>query len=154
MSLLTTVGEFDAPELDGADVDALMERLRGALIREGAAALRRTDSSISFRGYWAGGPADFWQAHVLRQMGRSAIEVIPGSPTSVRYQFSHAPGTLFAALVVAVLVCSASVSLGRFDVCVFLFYAIGFGAAYLFGARIWSERLQYFVRRVLDLPTT
>lgn len=149
MSLLTTVGEFDAPELDGADVSALLARIQDVLIREGALGARRVGNSVSFHGYWAG-----WSGLALRSLGHSAIEVMPGSPTRVRYQFSHVPGVVVAALVGAVLVCMASVSLGRFDVGVLLFYAVGLGGVELLMHRIRPEQYRYFVRRVVDLPLT
>lgn len=149
MSLLTITGEFEAPELDGADINSLLESMKATLVREGAVGAHRAGSSISFRGSWVGPTI-----RVLYAQGRSAIEVIPGNPTRVRYQFSQTPSVVVLAVLVVLLVGAASLQLGRFDVGVFLFFVISIGVVALFAARIGPERIRYFVRRVIGLPLT
>lgn len=130
-------GTIEMRALESTEVDLVLNQIEQALKAERATAISRTGNTVSFR---AGLFRLVMRENVLAQVGKGEIEVLPGSPGTVKYRFSSVQMLLITTLMAGFMGIVARSPVGFAVTWLWLF-----GMNYLIGA----FRLPRFVRKAV-----
>lgn len=139
-------GTLDLPERSPAEASELLRRIERALVQAKANDLVRSNDRISFRG-GVFRAVSSW--NVLGPVGSGVIEVVQGSPSTIRYDFSCMELLIIVTLMAVVLGLSmihGSPSSMISYVLPILAWLWLFGMNYI----VASVRLPNFVKRAID----